>query len=172
MGMGGGRQTSSGAAELLRFTVAGQAAASARVPALTGAYEDLSQVAPDRTRTVVLQMSGMGGMGSGGMSFLIDGRQFDPERVDIRARLGTVEEWTLRNASTMDHPFHLHVWPFQVMAQGQGTATAGWKDVVNVPAGGSVRIRMRFADIPGRTVYHCHILDHEDLGMMGVIEVT
>ena len=171
MGMGGGRQTSSGAAEVLRLTVTGPAAASAHIPALTGAYEDLSQVAPDRTRNVVLAMSGMGGMG-GGMSFLIDGRQFDPERVDIRARLGTVEEWTVRNTSSMDHPFHLHVWPFQVMAQGQGTAATGWKDVVNVPAGSSVRIRMRFADISGRTVYHCHILDHEDLGMMGVIEVT
>jgi len=45
-------------------------------------------------------------------------------------------------------------------------------DVVNVPAGGWVRLRIRFADIPGRTVYHCHILDHEDLGMMGVIEVS
>jgi len=42
----------------------------------------------------------------------------------------------------------------------------GWKDTVNVPAGVEVRIRVPFVDHPGRSVYHCHILDHEDMGMM------
>ena len=51
------------------------------------------------------------------------------------------------------------------------TDLPGWKDTVNVPAGGTVRIRIPFTDITGRTVYHCHILDHEDQGMMGTIEV-
>ena len=51
-------------------------------------------------------------------------------------------------------------------------APLGWKDTVDIPAGGWVRIRIRFADFTGRTVYHCHILDHEDLGMMGIIEVS
>ena len=46
----------------------------------------------------------------------------------------------------------------------------GWKDTVNVPAGQSVRLRIPFRDIVGRAVYHCHILDHEDLGMMGIID--
>ncbi|SIS59474.1 Multicopper oxidase [Corynebacterium appendicis CIP 107643] len=44
-----------------------------------------------------------------------------------------------------------------------------WQDVVNIPAFGRVTIRVAFDDIVGRTVYHCHILDHEDLGMMGTI---
>jgi FtsP/CotA-like multicopper oxidase with cupredoxin domain len=71
----------------------------------------------------------------------------------------------------MDHPFHLHVWPMQVVEE-PGLDASGppeWRDVVNVPAGAQVRVRVRFADYGGRTVYHCHILDHEDHGMMGVV---
>ena len=54
---------------------------------------------------------------------------------------------------------------------GQGTNEAIWKDVVNVPANGRVKVRVAFQDFRGRSAYHCHILDHEDLGMMGAIEV-
>jgi FtsP/CotA-like multicopper oxidase with cupredoxin domain len=46
-----------------------------------------------------------------------------------------------------------------------------WKDTVNVPMGESVRVRIPFQDFPGRMSYHCHILDHEDLGMMAVVEI-
>ena len=63
------------------------------------------------------------GMGGGGMQFTIDGKMFDPERVDQTVQMGTVEEWTLTNASPMDHPMHLHVWPMQVIAQGAGPST-------------------------------------------------
>ena len=112
-------------------------------------------------------------MGGNGMSFTINGRTFDPERVDVEAALDTVEEWTITNATPMAHPFHLHVWPFQVIdASDQRTPPSGWKDVVDVPAGGWVRLRVAFRDFGGRAVYHCHILDHEDRGMMGVINVT
>lgn len=73
----------------------------------------------------------------------------------------------------VDHPFHIHVWPFKVVERSDGASLdPGWRDTVNVPAGGSVSILMPFEDISGRTVYHCHILDHEDIGMMGVIEVV
>jgi FtsP/CotA-like multicopper oxidase with cupredoxin domain len=72
----------------------------------------------------------------------------------------------------MDHPFHLHVWPMRVVARSDGgTPDPGWRDTVNVPAGGSVTVRIPFHDFGGTAVYHCHILDHEDLGMMGVIHV-
>lgn len=112
------------------------------------------------------------GMGMAG-EFRIDGRTFDPDRVDITTRVGTTEEWTIHNTSTMDHPFHLHVWPFRVVERSDGAAVpAGWKDTVNVPAGQWVRIRIPFRDHTGRTVYHCHIVDHEDLGMMGTIETS
>jgi FtsP/CotA-like multicopper oxidase with cupredoxin domain len=164
MGMGRGRQSQSGAASLARLVVAGERAPAARIPELMARIDNLAGARVDRTRELTFSMQGM--------AFRIDGREFDPSRVDIRAALGALEEWTVRNSSTMDHPFHLHVWPFQVVAQSKGTPSPGWKDVVNVPAGGWVRMRVRFDDFTGKSVYHCHILDHEDMGMMGTIEVV
>ena len=58
-----------------------------------------------------------------------------------------------------------------VEEQGQTPGPPVWRDVVNIPANGQVRVRINFKDFTGRSVYHCHILDHEDQGMMGVIEV-
>ncbi len=114
----------------------------------------------------------LGQMSMGNSEFVIDGRSFESGRVDESVTLGTTEEWTLRNQSMMDHPFHLHVWPFIVVDRSDATAVdPGWRDTVNVPAGQSVTIRIPFQDFAGTTVYHCHILDHEDLGMMGTIQV-
>ncbi|AXJ09585.1 multicopper oxidase family protein [Arthrobacter sp. PM3] len=114
----------------------------------------------------------MGGGGSGMMAFTINGREFDAARTDTRVAAGSVEEWTVVNTSPMDHPFHLHVWPMQLIsANGAAPAVPTWQDVVNVPANGQVTVRIAFKDFAGRSAYHCHILDHEDLGMMGVIEV-
>jgi len=73
----------------------------------------------------------------------------------------------------MDHPFHLHVWPFRVIERSDAQVVSpGWKDTVNVPAGESVRLRIPFRNFTGKAVYHCHILDHEDLGMMQLIDVV
>jgi FtsP/CotA-like multicopper oxidase with cupredoxin domain len=107
------------------------------------------------------------------MGFTINGREFDPGRVDTTVQAGSVEEWTLRNTSPMDHPVHLHVWPMQIVEEdGRAAPAALWQDVVNVPARGTVVVRIAFSGFAGRTVYHCHILDHEDRGMMGVIEAV
>ena len=127
--------------------------------------------APVAARRQIVLAAGMG-MGGGMMRFTINGREFNEARTDTTVAAGNVEEWTLTNTSPMDHPFHLHVWPMQIIEQhGQGTNTAIWQDVVNVPANGRVKVRVAFKDFRGRSVYHCHILDHEDLGMMGAIEV-
>ena len=48
--------------------------------------------------------------------FFINDKEFDPDRVDVQPRLGTVEEWTLRNDSDEQHPFHIHVNDFQVVS--------------------------------------------------------
>lgn len=109
------------------------------------------------------------GQGSG-MWFTINGRTFSPDRVDTRVHLNTVEEWDFVNPTAMDHPMHIHTNPFQVVDAG-GTPVRAWKDVVLVPAGRRVRIRTAFRDFTGSTMYHCHILDHEDLGMMSRLEI-
>uniref|UniRef100_UPI0025E9BB57 multicopper oxidase domain-containing protein n=1 Tax=Oceanithermus sp. TaxID=2268145 RepID=UPI0025E9BB57 len=83
---------------------------------------------------------------------------------------GTVEEWEIVNAGVLDHPFHLHTNPFQVISRaGRPEPLRAWKDTVLVPAGSIVRLRVGFEDFPGKAVYHCHILEHEDLGMMGIV---
>ena len=102
----------------------------------------------------------------------LDGQVFDASRVDQQVRPGTVEEWEIRTTSPMAHPFHLHVWPMQLTETGGVPVDiVSRQDVVNVPARSSVKVRIAFASFTGRTVYHCHILDHEDLGMIGVIDV-
>ncbi|PAT33417.1 copper oxidase [Vandammella animalimorsus] len=107
------------------------------------------------------------------MLFLVNGQAYDLQRVDIEGQLGAVEEWTLVNASAMgmDHPFHIHGGHFQVIEreyQGQVTPEPflAWRDMLNLRAGESARIRMCITE-PGLRMFHCHILEHEDLGMMG-----
>ncbi len=154
----------------------------ARLEVSGGAVDDPAPVPPQpeprdlrgadvaARRELVFSM-GMGGMG-GGMSFAIDGREFDADRVDQAPAAGTVEEWTLTNTSPMNHPVHLHVWPMQVVSGAAGDeAEPTWRDVVDVPARSRVQVRIAFDGFTGRTVYHCHVLDHEDAGMMGVVEV-
>jgi FtsP/CotA-like multicopper oxidase with cupredoxin domain len=102
----------------------------------------------------------------------IDGKRMDLGRVDTRARLGTTEIWTVENVVGMDHPFHLHGFHFQVLDRdGVPEPFPSWKDTVNVPKHSSVRLVVHFADFPGKWMYHCHILDHEDEGMMGILQV-
>lgn len=171
--MGGGERprsgTPAGRASLATLTVAGERVAATPEVPVQRAPRDLRGSAVTAQRELAFAM-GMGGGGSM-MSFTINGREFDPNRVNATVEAGSVEEWTLTNASPMDHPLHLHVWPMQVV---ESTARAldrpVWQDVVNVPARGRVRVRIAFDDFVGRTVYHCHILDHEDSGMMGVVE--
>ncbi|GGM62944.1 hypothetical protein GCM10012275_37040 [Longimycelium tulufanense] len=119
-----------------------------------------------------------------GVRFWIDGVAFDPDRIDTRVRAGTVEEWTWINEDIFQHPIHVHVNPFQVIdVQGISEGDTSWQtdpniwwDTFRLPPFGRVTIRTYFRpDIPGRnvypskTVYHCHILHHEDNGMMGVL---
>jgi len=66
---------------------------------------------------------------------------------------------------------HLHVWPMQLIEQsGTALEQPTWRDVVNVPARSKITVRVACDTFAGRTVYHCHILDHEDNGMMGLID--
>ncbi len=106
--------------------------------------------------------------------FMVDGKTFDPTRVDHRVRLGAVEEWTiLNNDGRDDHVFHIHTNPFQVtQVNGRPQAELQWRDSVTVPGrGGSVVFRSRFLDYTGLYMLHCHMMNHEEMGMMQTVEV-
>jgi FtsP/CotA-like multicopper oxidase with cupredoxin domain len=174
--MGTTRPSGRAAERLATLVVTGTAPAA---PIPTGLPARSTAVPlPDTTRLVdlAMAMATVGGMPAHGSmmhdAFTINGKTFDPDRVDVAPPLGSTQEWVIRNATTMDHPIHLHSWPFVVTRRSDDMPLEpGWKDTVNVPAGAEVRIRIPFVDFTGRSVYHCHILDHEDLGMMATVEV-
>jgi FtsP/CotA-like multicopper oxidase with cupredoxin domain len=109
-------------------------------------------------------------------TFTVDGKIFDPSRIDQRVKLGAVEEWTIRNTHDHDdHMFHIHTNPFQVMSiGGVPQADRSWRDTVVVPRpskGGNTVIRSRFLDYTGVFMMHCHMMNHEEMGMMQTVEV-
>jgi L-ascorbate oxidase len=133
--------------------------------------------------------------------FEIDGRSYDPNRIDRTLMVGGADEWTLKSAF-VSHPFHIHVNPFQIVkiiapdgttdvsAPGArdkvGTDTAGndildpqypglkgvWKDTLFVKFQYTVIVRTRYERYIGDFVLHCHILDHEDQGMMQNVRIS
>lgn len=115
--------------------------------------------------------------GPNGMDFegFINGKRFELGRIDLDSRLGEIELWEVANPTDMDHPLHLHGTQFQVVEREQSgritpASDLAWKDTVNVVRGGIVRFLVR-QDMPGLRVYHCHILEHEERGMMGTLKV-
>ena len=108
-----------------------------------------------------------------GMAFLINGQSYIGDRLDTRVQLNSIEDWEIVNTGVMDHPFHIHVNSFQVISRnGIPESLPAWRDTVLVRRGETVRIRIQFRDFAGKTVYHCHILDHEDLGMMSNLMIN
>jgi FtsP/CotA-like multicopper oxidase with cupredoxin domain len=106
--------------------------------------------------------------------FLIDGKKFDPGRIDHRVKLGAVEEWTIVNTHEHDdHVFHIHTNPFEVVSvNGKALASPEWRDSVIVERkGGEVVFRSRFLDFTGVLMLHCHMMNHEEMGMMQTVEV-
>lgn len=116
---------------------------------------------------------GRGGRGGPGRGIPINGKLMDMHRIDERVRLGDTEIWEIVNRGGQMHPFHIHLVQFQILDRDGRAPTGaelGWKDTVRVHAGETVRIIARFtryADPEVPYMYHCHIMEHEDRGMMG-----
>jgi FtsP/CotA-like multicopper oxidase with cupredoxin domain len=88
------------------------------------------------------------------------------------AKLGEKQVWIVKNDSDWDHPFHLHGFFFQVVDdQGNPVRPMALKDTVNVPMKTTVRLLVTFDERPGEWMFHCHILDHADGGLMGTVKV-
>ncbi|MGR3342427.1 MAG: multicopper oxidase family protein [Paracoccaceae bacterium] len=118
------------------------------------------------TRALSLEVSLFGKM-------TIDGQAMDMDRIDQTVRLNDTEIWEISNPSSMFHPFHIHDIQFQILTRnGQPPPEneRGWKDTVLVKQDETVRFIAHFADFADPDIpymYHCHILEHEDGGMMG-----
>jgi FtsP/CotA-like multicopper oxidase with cupredoxin domain len=168
MGMGG-----NGAAGVTLLTVSNagemvpaQALPAAVNPAARRLDPSALRIAAERRITL--------GMGHG--RGYINGHDFDVKPYTITSALDTYEIWTVENPSGMDHPFHQHVNEAQILEVSGGDAVyAGlyptipaWKDTTLIPKRGSVRMLVPVRDFSGMAMIHCHILEHEDIGMMGV----
>lgn len=91
--------------------------------------------------------------------------------------LGSVEEWTIYNMNGVRHPFHIHINPIEIIKVNGEAVEPFWCDTIGLPRNGkpeaptSVTFRTRFTDFRGEYVMHCHILAHEDMGMMQIVSV-
>ncbi len=134
-------------------------------------FLDPNSVTIVKERTLVLSM----GQGNA----YINGQDFDVNPYTIMSKVGTYEKWTISVEGGMDHPFHQHVNAGQIISVTGGdpeyaslyTSIPAWKDTVLVPKWGSVTILVPVMDYDGMAMFHCHILEHEDIGMMGVWEI-
>jgi FtsP/CotA-like multicopper oxidase with cupredoxin domain len=135
---------------------------------------------PDATHTIKFdKMEGSDGQ----PMFTIDDVPFDMNQAcnqPFHVKLGTMEEWTLVNVTSEIHTFHIHVNPFQ--AEPAAGAAPYYQDNILLPPGPpgdggkattptQTKVRMRFVDYPGTAVFHCHVLFHEDHGMMAAFVV-
>ncbi|MGV6839494.1 MAG: multicopper oxidase family protein [Planktomarina sp.] len=163
--------------EIMQFVADRPSVAGANIPTtLKGAPGPIT-AAPVRRRVFELDMFGgggmMGGMRGGGMH--INGKAMDMSRIDEEVRLGDTEIWEI-HADRMAHPFHIHGTSFQVLTANDEPVpfeTMGLKDVAL--ANSKLELLVPFHKTADRNtpyMYHCHILEHEDAGMMGQFTVT
>ena len=139
--------------------------------------------APVRTRSFMLseQMmpmtSGHNGHGSSSAStmmpmFTINGQVY-PNVPIISAKLGEVEQWEVMSDEAIDHPFHIHGFSFQVLSrEGVPEPIRAWKDTVNIKGKQTLKLAVRFDGFVGKWLYHCHILEHAENGMMGELDIS
>ncbi len=168
--------------EALQLEVSGKTARQQRVPTFLREQLPITEKEADNTRYFAMEtMSGRGrGMGMmGGNRLAINGKKMDMNRIDEKIALGSTEIWEIENRSAtmmqLPHSMHLHDVQFNILdrnGQPPVEVEAGRKDTVLLWPNDRVRIISRFVDYTGIYMYHCHMLEHEDDGMMGQFEVV
>jgi spore coat protein A, manganese oxidase len=147
--------------ELLQFVVARSEPDSSVVPT---SLADVQRHEPGEavgTQQIVFAFDGE--------DWTLNGLTYDPARSDVTSKLDQVYIWSLVNESSLPHPFHKHLSLFNILdidGQPPPSFLNGWKDTVMVPPGSTVRIAFKDETFSGTYVFHCHILEHEDHGMM------
>jgi len=151
---------------IMRFDVVRSERDESRLPAR------LSEIPAPEPRTAMLTRTFHFSWRRGMKSWNINGKPFDPRRMDARPKLDATEIWQLQ--TDFSHPLHLHLVHFQVLGHSgrPGPYDAGWKDTIDLGPGQTANILVQFSDYRGRYVFHCHNLEHEDMSMMGNFEVV
>lgn len=158
---------------IMRFRVSRQEEDSGPIPDQLAQLEVLSEDDVVAEREFVFAR---GGAEAHGMSlWTVNNQAFDPDTILAEPQLGTVERWRIRGLD-VEHPFHIHLAPFQVIGQDREQSVSsynhGWKDTVSMDTGGQVDLLLRFDGYRGKYVFHCHNLEHEDMMMMANFEVV
>lgn len=156
---------------VLRFDVVRQAPDASRVPDRLRPLPPMPR--PTVHREVVFSTD------FNTIQSLINGKVWDPNRIDFRIRHGATEVWKITNVDTdfggVNHTFHLHLVQFRVLDRNGRPPAAherGLKDTVFVAPGESVRVQATFRGHLGRYVYHCHMLEHSSYGMMAQMQIV
>jgi len=166
-----GQGTGTREAALMQFRVGARAADPSRLPARLPS----PRLAPAPKKVSRTWTFDLDGSDQHGTFWSVNGRAFDPDRVDHRSRLGTVERWRLRNTSDMTHYVHIHAEQWRTLRRN-GTRPPPWEraleDTWKLDPGETVEVAARFTDYTGPFMIHCHMLDHEDHGMMARFDVV
>jgi spore coat protein A len=152
---------------VMRFRVTRRATEDSHVPDRLGDTEPLDRAQARVTR----DFSFRGGRVGDRHGWTINGQPYAPTRIDARPRLGDVEIW--RFVADLHHPIHLHLVAFHILSRGgrePGPHDVGRKDTVDLRPGEAVEVITRFDGYRGRYMFHCHNLEHEDMGMMANFE--
>ncbi|MEU6848828.1 multicopper oxidase family protein [Actinacidiphila alni] len=153
-------------AAVMRFAVARTVKDTSSIPSTLSKTAAITPSASMTRRTMKFTRGGQG-------EWLINKQPFDPSVSQADVPAGSTELWTI--VSDFHHPFHIHNATIQVVARDGGAPGPydhGWKDTVFVNKGEKVQLAIRFSDLKGRFVFHCHNLEHEDMAMMATFRIV
>ena len=161
-------------AEIMRFRVVRKGPRPAPLPDTLSdmsAYDELDETAAEVTRSFEFEKEGER---DGMEMWTINGELFDADRIDAKPPVGSTEIWEL--SADPAHPIHLHQVPFKVLSRTDDEkprpTDIGWKDTIDLQEGERARILITFDGYPGKYVFHCHNLEHEDMAMMANFEIV
>lgn len=165
------RGTGSRTAPIMQFRVGRPARDPSRLPSRLPSPK-LVRAPAEVSKTWTFDL---GGGKRHGTFWAVNGKAFDPDRPDHRVRLGTTERWRLRNTSDMTHYVHIHAEQWRTVSR-DGNRPPPWEraleDTWRLDPGEYVDVAARFLDHAGPFMIHCHMLDHEDHGMMARFDVV
>ncbi|MEQ1760265.1 MAG: multicopper oxidase family protein [Vicinamibacterales bacterium] len=157
--------------DLITFALSAAPAPAVAValPTFTRAIEPLSQAG---ATPVAIEFGVEQNQSDRSFLYTINGKSLEKIPM-VKATVGETQIWTVTNATPWSHPLHIHGFFFQVLDKaGNPVRPMQWKDTVSVPFKDSVKVIVRYDDRPGSWMYHCHILDHAEGGLMSAIQVT